>query len=92
MNNGSNAGGFVISNEFADSDLSCYAQAVYLQLRRRCSKDGTCYPSIRLLTQCCGIGSKDTTNKAIKELESSGWLIVVREKKKVNRYIVKRGA
>lgn len=85
-------GGFVISNEFADSGLSCYAQAVYMQLRRRCSADGTCYPSVRALTQCCGIGSKNTTVKALKELESKRWIIVIREKRHVNKYFVNRSA
>ena len=91
MSKDKKGGGFVVSNESADSGLSCYAQVVYMQLRRRCSPEGTCYPSIRTLTQCCGIGSKSKVIDAIRELEATGWILVTRERKKVNRYLVKRG-
>ena len=66
-------------NSIYASGLKLRAKAVYMYLRSRCDKEGKCFPSINTIANDLDI-SQSTVKRALKELESNGYI------KKVARY------
>jgi predicted transcriptional regulator len=61
------------------ADLPHRAVAVYMYLKSRANKDGTCWPAVRTIARELHL-SRATVQRALRELQSSGWLV------KENRY------
>ena len=58
---------------FYQDKLPSRAVTVYLYLRERSNKDGTCFPSILTVSRDTGL-SEATVKRAIQDLVSAGWL------------------
>jgi len=58
------------------ADLPHRAIAVYMYLKSRTGKDNTCYPSIGTIAKELNM-SRNTVQRAIKDLEKAGFLIKV---------------
>ena len=58
---------------FYQQNLPSRAVTVYLYLRERSNKDGTCFPSIPTVSRDTGL-SEATVKRAIQDLVSAGWL------------------
>ncbi|HBH94782.1 MAG TPA: helix-turn-helix domain-containing protein [Ruminococcaceae bacterium] len=61
------------NREIYSTDLPHRAVAVYMYLRDRADKDGTCYPAISTIAQDLKI-SKSTVKRALSELEKEGYI------------------
>lgn len=61
------------NREIYSTDLPHRAVAVYMYLRDRADKDGTCYPAINTIAQDLKI-SKSTVKRALSELEKEGYI------------------
>ena len=55
------------------TDLPHRAVAVYMYLRDRADKEGTCFPAINTIAQDLKI-SKSTVKRALSELEKEGYI------------------
>ena len=58
---------------FYQDKLPSRAVTVYLDLRERSNKDGTCFPSIPTVSRDTGL-SEATVKRAIQDLTAAGWL------------------
>ena len=58
---------------FYQQNLPSRAVTVYLSLRERSNKDGTCFPSIPTVSRDTGL-SEATVKRAIQDLIAAGWL------------------
>ena len=58
---------------FYQDNLPSRAVTVYLYLRERSNKDGTCFPSIPTVSRDTGL-SEATVKRAIGDLIAAGWL------------------
>ena len=58
---------------FYQQNLPSRAATVYLYLRERSNKDGTCFPSIPTVSRDTGL-SEATVKRAIQDLTAAGWL------------------
>ena len=58
---------------FYQDKLPSRAVTVYLYLRERSNKDGTCFPSIPTVSRDTGL-SEATVKRAIGDLVAAGWL------------------
>ena len=58
---------------FYQQNLPSRAVTVYLYLRERSNKDGTCFPSIPTVSRDTGL-SEATVKRAIQDLTAAGWL------------------
>ena len=58
---------------FYQDKLPSRAVTVYLYLRERSNKDGTCFPSVPTVSRDTGL-SEATVKRAIQDLVSAGWL------------------
>ena len=58
---------------FYQQNLPSRAVTVYLYLRERSNKDGTCFPSIPTVSRDTGL-SEATVKRAIGDLIAAGWL------------------
>lgn len=65
---------FLLPNCIYDDDLNPYQISVYGYLVRCADKSGRCYPSRETISKKCNIKSVVTVDKAIKELESRGYI------------------
>ena len=61
------------NREIYATDLPHRAVAVYMYLRDRADKDGTCFPAINTIAQDLKI-SKSTVKRALSELEKKGYI------------------
>ena len=69
-------------------ELPALQSLVLLRLaNHKNSKTGRCYPSIPKLAQECGLSARSVIN-AIKALEAKKLIQVIREKMKVNHYVL----
>ena len=60
-------------DKFYQQNLPSRAVTVYLYLRERSNKDGTCFPSIPTVSRDTGL-SEATVKRAIQDLIAAGWL------------------
>jgi len=61
------------NREIYSSDLPHRAVAVYMYLRDRANKDGSCYPAISTIAADLKI-SKSTVKRALTDLEKDGYI------------------
>lgn len=61
------------NREIYSTDLSHRAVAVYMYLRDRANKDGSCYPAINTIARDLKI-SKSTVKRALIDLEKDGYI------------------
>lgn len=61
------------NREIYATDLPHRAVAVYMYLRDRADKDGSCYPAINTIAQDLKI-SKSTVKRALYDLEKEGYI------------------
>lgn len=61
------------NREIYSTDLPHRAVAVYMYLRDRANKDGSCYPAINTIAQDLKI-SKSTVKRALIDLENEGYI------------------
>ncbi len=61
------------------SGIRLRAKLVYYYLRGRCDKEGKCFPSVKTIARDLDV-SESTVRRALRELESKGYL------KKEQRY------
>lgn len=73
------------THEFIQMGLNPTDIVVYMNLVERADKFGTCYPSLNRIACDCGLKTRTTVSKAIKNLELSGLIV------KTNRYHEKSG-
>jgi hypothetical protein len=66
-----------------DAEISSSAKLIGFVLTEFYRKGKECFPSITTLTESSGLGSRNTTIKAVKELEASG-LIIIDKKRMLN--------
>ena len=61
------------NREIYSTNLPHRAVAVYMYLRDRANKDGSCYPAINTIAQDLKI-SKSTVKRALSDLEKDGYI------------------
>lgn len=61
------------NREIYSTDLLHRAVAVYMYLRDRANKDGSCYPAINTIARDLKI-SKSTVKRALSDLEKEGYI------------------
>lgn len=61
------------NREIYSTNLPHRAVAVYMYLRDRANKDGSCYPAINTIAHDLKI-SKSTVKRALSELEKDGYI------------------
>ena len=61
------------NRSFYGAGLPHRAIAVYLYLKDRANREGTCYPAIGTIAENLSL-SKSTVSRAIRELEVSGYI------------------
>ena len=84
------AGGFTqVPNVLLRSKLSCNAKVVYAQLLSYAWTNDRCYPGQERMADDIG-STKSTVNRAILELQTTGWLELERRGQgKTNIYVLK---
>ena len=81
-------GTFCIFHKRLLKGQSCYVQILYTYLYDHANKKtGECFPSVRLLSEECGM-SFQTVLKATKKLEQLGFISSIHCKTKKNNYLI----
>jgi len=64
---------------FDNHTLGPTTKLVYIYLVQMANKDGECWPNYEHIMAACGITSKATVSKSLKELTSAGEIVVFRK-------------
>ena len=58
---------------YSDADLPARARMVYMYLRDRANKDGSCWPAVKTIARDLKL-SRSTVKRALRDLEQTGYL------------------
>lgn len=61
------------NNIYSDNDLPPRARMVYMYLRDRANKDGSCWPAVKTIARDLKL-SRSTVKRALRDLEQTGYL------------------
>lgn len=77
--------GMVFKKVLCDPTISIEAKAIYALLASYTGADEACFPSVPTMAEAMGCSVQSVRNWC-KELESKGWVIIVRSDRSSNRY------